>query len=283
MREGGVRMQKYLARNWGKLLTYFFLLLGVYIMVVPFAWMIFTSFKTYSEAMQVPIKWLPETLNLENYRKILSMNIGRYYVNTIIVTIAITIAQLITASMAAYAFARIDFPFKNALFALVLCMLMIPSQMTLIPKYAMCNNLGLTNSLWGIIVPNMFSVTVTFFLRQSFLTLPTELEDAARIDGCSYARSFSHILCPLMGNAFLALGIYTIVFNWNDLLWPLLVIDSEKMRVLSVGIAAMREEHVYTRHLMMTAGVLSTAPLIAIFVLGQKKFINGIALSGIKG
>ena len=101
MREGGVRMQKYLARNWGKLLTYFFLLLGVYIMVVPFAWMIFTSFKTYSEAMQVPIKWLPETLNLENYRKILSMNIGRYYVNTIIVTIAITIAQLITASMAA--------------------------------------------------------------------------------------------------------------------------------------------------------------------------------------
>ncbi len=282
MREGGVRMQKYLARNWGKLLTYFFLLLGVYIMVVPFAWMIFTSFKTYSEAMQVPIKWLPETLNLENYRKILSMNIGRYYVNTIIVTIAITIAQLITASMAAYAFARIDFPFKNALFALVLCMLMIPSQMTLIPKYAMCNNLGLTNSLWGIIVPNMFSVTVTFFLRQSFLTLPTELEDAARIDGCSHLRIYLKIALPLSTSILVAMGILTVLYAWNDLLWPIIVTSSDKSRVLSVFIAAIKGEHNNKLPLLMAGGTLSVMPMIVCFILGQKYFVTAITMTGLK-
>lgn len=282
MREGGVRMQKYLARNWGKLLTYFFLLLGVYIMVVPFAWMIFTSFKTYSEAMQVPIKWLPETLNLENYRKILSMNIGRYYVNTIIVTIAITIAQLITASMAAYAFARIDFPFKNALFALVLCMLMIPSQMTLIPKYAMCNNLGLTNSLWGIIVPNMFSVTVTFFLRQSFLTLPTELEDAARIDGCSHLRIYLKIALPLSTSILVAMGILTALYAWNDLLWPIIVTSSDKSRVLSVFIAAIKGEHNNKLPLLMAGGTLSVMPMIVCFILGQKYFVTAITMTGLK-
>lgn len=275
-------MQKYLARNWGKLLTYFFLLLGVYIMVVPFAWMIFTSFKTYSEAMQVPIKWLPETLNLENYRKILSMNIGRYYVNTIIVTIAITIAQLITASMAAYAFARIDFPFKNALFALVLCMLMIPSQMTLIPKYAMCNNLGLTNSLWGIIVPNMFSVTVTFFLRQSFLTLPTELEDAARIDGCSHLRIYLKIALPLSTSILVAMGILTVLYAWNDLLWPIIVTSSDKSRVLSVFIAAIKGEHNNKLPLLMAGGTLSVMPMIVCFILGQKYFVTAITMTGLK-
>ena len=282
MREGGVRMQKYLARNWGKLLTYFFLLLGVYIMVVPFAWMIFTSFKTYSEAMQVPIKWLPETLNLENYRKILSMNIGRYYANTIIVTVAITIAQLITASMAAYAFARIDFPFKNALFALVLCMLMIPSQMTLIPKYAMCNNLGLTNSLWGIIVPNMFSVTVTFFLRQSFLTLPTELEDAARIDGCSHLRIYLKIALPLSTSILVAMGILTVLYAWNDLLWPIIVTSSDKSRVLSVFIAAIKGEHNNKLPLLMAGGTLSVMPMIVCFILGQKYFVTAITMTGLK-
>ena len=232
--------------------------------------------------MQVPIKWLPETLNLENYRKILSMNIGRYYVNTIIVTIAITIAQLITASMAAYAFARIDFPFKNALFALVLCMLMIPSQMTLIPKYAMCNNLGLTNSLWGIIVPNMFSVTVTFFLRQSFLTLPTELEDAARIDGCSHLRIYLKIALPLSTSILVAMGILTVLYAWNDLLWPIIVTSSDKSRVLSVFIAAIKGEHNNQLPLLMAGGTLSVMPMIVCFILGQKYFVTAIAMTGLK-
>ena len=275
-------MQKYLARNWGKLLTYFFLLLGVYVMVVPFAWMIFTSFKTYSEAMQVPIKWLPETLNLENYQQILSMNIGRYYVNTIIITIAITVSQLITASMAAYAFARIDFPLKNAIFALVLCMLMIPSQMTLIPKYAMCNNLGLVNSLWGIIVPNMFSVTVTFFLRQAFLTLPTELEDAARIDGCSHLRIYLKIALPLSTSILVAMGILTVLYAWNDLLWPIIVTSSDKSRVLSVFIAAIKGEHNNKLPLLMAGGTLSVMPMIVCFILGQKYFVTAITMTGLK-
>ena len=268
----------------GKLVVHIVLIAGAATMLLPFLWMVLTSFKTYEEAVAIPIQWFPKQWNLDNYREVLDrMNFGRYMLNTVFVTAVTTVVQTFFCAITAYGFARLRFPGRDQMFFCFLCLVMVPSQMLMIPRYVMMVNFKWIDSYLALIMPHYVSIYGTFLLRQYFMALPKELEEAARIDGCSYARSFSHILCPLMGNAFLALGIYTIVFNWNDLLWPLLVIDSEKMRVLSVGIAAMREEHFYTRHLMMTAGVLSTAPLIAIFVLGQKKFINGIALSGIKG
>ncbi len=269
-------------RKAGKLLTYACLLLGVYVMLVPFIWMVFTSFKTFSEAMRVPIQWLPDTFNLQNYQKIFSMNIGRYYKNTIFITVFITAGQLLIGSMAAYAFARIRFPFRNALFGLLLCMLMIPSQMTLIPKYAMCGRLGLVDTLWGIITPNMFSVTVTFFLRQAFLSLPSELEDAARIDGCSRFRFYWEIAIPLSKSTLVSMGILASLYAWNDLLWPTIVASSDKTRVLSVFIAAIKGEHNNKLPLLMAAGVLSVLPMIAGFIVGQKHFVAAIATTGIK-
>lgn len=271
-----------LRRRLGKLLTYVCLLLGVYVMLVPFVWMVLTSFKTFSEAMRVPIQWLPEAFNLDNYKKVLGMNIGRYYKNTIFITIFITAGQLLIGSMAAYAFARIRFPFRNALFGLLLCMLMIPSQMTLIPKYAMCNRLGLVDSLWGIITPNLFSVTVTFFLRQAFLSLPAELEDAARIDGCSRFRFYWEIAMPLSKSTLVSMGILASLYAWNDLLWPTIIASSDKTRVLSVFIAAIKGEHNNKLPLLMAAGVLSVLPMIVTFIIGQKHFVAAIATTGIK-
>ena len=277
-------MTKRMNFSVSKLAVHIVLIAGAATMLLPFLWMVLTSFKTYEEAVAIPIQWFPHEWNLNNYREVFeNMNFGRYMLNTVFVTVVTTIVQTFFCAITAYGFARLRFPGRNVMFFCFLCLVMVPSQMLMIPRYVMMVNFKWIDSYLALIMPHYVSIYGTFLLRQYFMALPKELEEAARIDGCSYVRSFSRILCPLMGNAFLALGIYTIVFNWNDLLWPLLVIDSEKMRVLSVGIAAMRDEHVYTRHLMMTAGVLSTAPLILIFVLGQKRFINGIALSGIKG
>lgn len=266
----------------GKFFTYIVLLLGAYVMLIPFVWMILTSFKTFSESMRVPIQWLPESLYLENYEKILSMKISRYYTNTIYVTVAITAAQILFGSMAAYAFARINFPGRNFLFGLTLCMLMVPSQMTLIPKYAMCLRLGLVNNLGGVIVPNMFSVTATFFIRQSFLTLPKELEDAARLDGCSHFRFFWQIAMPLSKSILAAMAILVALYAWNDLLWPIIITGSDKTRTLAVFIAALKGEHNNKTPLLLAGGTLSVLPMITVFIIGQKSFIAAIATQGIK-
>ena len=268
--------------NVWNLLTYFILLLGVYVMLVPFFWMIMTSFKTAAESMQVPVTWLPKNFTWDNYEKVLSMNIGRYYLNTIIVTVCITLGQIIIGSMAAYAFARIEFPGKNFLFGLIMCMLMIPSQMTLVPKYAICLKLGLTDSLAGIIVPNLFSVTVTFFVRQSFLTLPKDLEDAARIDGCSHLRFFFKIAMPLSKSILISMGILVVLYAWNDLLWPIIITGSDRNRTLAVFIAAIKGEHSNKTPTLLAAGTLSVLPMILIFLIGQKHFVSAITTTGIK-
>lgn len=268
--------------NIGRLFTYIVLLLGAYIMLVPFVWMVLTSFKTFSESMRVPITWLPDSLYLENYKTILNLNISRYYANTIFVTVAITAAQILIGSMAAYAFARVKFPGRNFLFGLTLCMLMVPSQMTLIPKYAMCLRFGLVNNLGGIIVPNMFSVTATFFIRQSFLTLPKELEDAARLDGCSHFRFFWQVAMPLSKSILAAMAILVALYAWNDLLWPIIVTGSDKTRTLAVFIAALKGEHNNKTPLLLAGGTLSVLPMILVFIFGQKHFIAAIASTGIK-
>ena len=279
-----MRMKNSARLRAGKLIIHAVLILGAFTMLLPYVWMFLTSFKTYEEAVAVPPVWFPAHWSLDNYREVLDrLNFGRYFLNTLVVTTLTTVVQLFFCSITAYGFARLHFPGRDLIFFGFLCLLMVPSQMLLIPRYIMMTRLGWIDSYLALIAPHYVSIYGTFLLRQYFMSLPREMEDAAKIDGCSYGKIYLLILNPLMTNAYLALAIYTIVFNWNDLLWPLMVIDSEKMRVLSVGIAAMRDENVIMRHLTMTAGVLATTPLIAMFVFGQKKFINGIALSGIKG
>ncbi len=260
------------------------LLLGTVTMLLPFLWMLLASFKTYQEVMHIPIIWLPSSWNLDNYVEVLgNMHFGRYFFNTLVVTFLTTAIQLTFCALTAYGFSRLRFPGRDAIFFGFICLLMVPTQMLIVPRYIMMVKFHWLDSYAALIIPHFISIYGTFLLRQYFMALPRDLEDAAKIDGCGYIQIFLQVLMPLMTNACLALVVYTVVFNWNDLLWPLLVLNSEKLRTLAIGIASMRDEHTVARHLMMTAGVISTFPLILVFAFGQKKLIESMALSGIKG
>jgi multiple sugar transport system permease protein len=253
-------------------------------MLLPFLWMLTMSFKNYREATAIPIIWFPAKFSFDNYIQVLnSFNFGRYIINTIFVTILTTVVQLFFCSITAYGFSKFRFPGRDIMFFLFLCLLMVPGQMVLLPRYFMIIRFQWIDTYRGLIVPHYVSIYGTFLLRQYFMSLPQDLVDSAKIDGCSYIRIYGNILLPLMTNALIALTIYTVVYNWNDLLWPLMVIDSDKMRTLAVGIASLRDKEFDERHLQMTAGVLAMAPLIFSFLVGQKYFIKSIALSGIKG
>lgn len=269
----------------GKLLLYLLLSLVAFTMLMPFVWMLLMSFKTYAEATAIPLKVLPSRVTLDNFRQVLmQMNFALYMRNTLFVTSVTTVVQLFFCSLTAYGFSRFRFPGRDALFFLFISLLMVPAQMVMIPRYFMMVQFRWIDSYKALIVPHYVSIYGTFLLRQYFMALPQELVDSAKIDGCSYVRIYTSILMPLMTNALLALAVYTVVYNWNDMMWPLMVIDSNKMRVLSVGIAAMRNDNVIdSRHLQMTAGTLAVLPLVIGFLIGQKYFINSIALSGIKG
>lgn len=250
----------------------------------PFIWMLLTSLKTYEETIQVPLRWLPDTLQFVNF-KIVN---DKYpflilYKNTIIVVVATVISQVLFASMAAYAFARLNFPFKNILFLLMLSLLMVPGQIFLIPQYQIIVNLNLNDTLTALVLPHMFSVFGVFLLRQFFAAIPQELEDAARIDGCSNFRIYWQIMMPLVVPGLVAMGILTMINSWKELLWPLIVNSSIDKMTLSAGLANLIGEHTTYYEQVMAGAVISVLPMIIIFAFFQRKFVEGIAQTGIKG
>lgn len=268
----------------GKILLVSLLSLGSIVMVFPFIWMVLTSFKTFAESVALPIVWFPSEWNFSNYAEVLEkLDFITYYKNTIIYTAVVLFGQLFLCSLAGYSFARLNFRFKNVIFFLILAVLMVPPQMTLIPRYQMMNYLGWVDTYKGLIIPIIPSAYGTFFLRQFFMTLPRELEDSAKIDGCSYFRIYWNIMLPLCTSALVAYGIITAIATWNDLLWPLIVTNSNSMRVLSVAMACLQGQNGTKYQLLMAASVLSTIPTLIAFIFGQKHFIKGIALTGIKG
>jgi multiple sugar transport system permease protein len=269
--------------SFGSIVSQTILVLGLLVMLIPFVWMFLTSFKTFPETMQIPIKWLPSKFSFTNYLQVLQrLNFSKYYLNTIFVTVIITSAQVFFCSLAAYAFARLEFPGRDIIFFAILSVLMVPIQMTLIPNYILMNNLGWIDTFLALTVPHFASAYGTFFLRQFFMTIPGELEDSAKIDGCSYFRIYWNILLPLCGSAIAAFAIFTVLWAWNDLLWPLIMTSSDAQRLLSVGIATLQGQHATEYHLLMAASVMATVPMIIMFIVGQKNFISGIAITGIK-
>ncbi|MDR1174964.1 MAG: carbohydrate ABC transporter permease [Treponema sp.] len=263
--------------------AYFVLALGSAIMIIPFIWMILTAFKTYAETLIIPIKWLPSGFYLNNFSEVLRrLNFGRYYLNTIVVTVSITVLQALFCSMAAYGFARLKFPGRNVLFFILLSMLMIPQQMTLIPSFVLLSRLKWIDTYYALIIPHLFSAYGTFFLRQYFLSLPGELEEAAIIDGCSRPGIYWRILMPLCGTALAAFAVFTILWAWNDLMWPLIMTSRDSVRVLSVGIATLLGQYSTRNNLLMAASMLATMPMIALFIFLQRQFIAGIAVTGLK-
>ena len=280
-------MQKTLHRkklSGGKAAVYLVLILGCFITLAPFLWMFLTSFKTQVEAVSIPPSILPRSWNPNAYLTLSDkLPFWRMYGNTVLTAVIIVTAQLSLCSLAGYAFARIKFPGRDALFVLCLAVLMIPSSFLILPQYLTIQKMGLLNTLRAIFLPNLFSAFGTFLMRQFFLAIPQELEDAARIDGCSHGRIFLQIMLPLVKPGLVSLGVLTLRFAWNNLMWPMIVNTSPDKMTLAAGLSYLQGQYVTDYPSIMAGALLSIIPLIIIYAIFQKQFIEGIALTGIKG
>ena len=266
------------------LIVHLILLAGTIIVVFPFLWMILTSFKTNGEAMQIPPTILPTEWVTDSYQEILTaIPFATVYMTTIISAVVTTAVQVAFCAMAAYAFARIEFPFKNIIFVLLLSVLMVPGQIFLIPQYLIVQKLGLLDTLPALMLPNLFSAFGTFLLRQFFMSLPKELEEAAVLDGCSRYQIFGKIMLPLVKPGIVALVIFTAKFAWNDFMWPMIVNTSTDKMILGPALATLQGQYTTQYPMQMAGAVLAVVPLVILFFIFQKQFIEGVAQSGIKG
>ena len=270
--------------KWGHLIVYLILIMGIVVTILPFAWMVLTSLKGQTEAIRVPPVIFPEVLRFENYTKVFEkIPFARMYMNTIINAVVVVIMQLLLCSLAAYAFGRIKFPGRNVIFGVLLAVLMVPSSFFILPQYLIIQKMGLLNTIPALFIPNLFSAFGTFLLRQFFMALPDEIEDAARLDGCNHFMIYSRIMLPLIRSGLVALGILTLRFAWNDLMWPLIVNTSTEKMTLSAGLSFMQGQYATDYPTMMAGAVMAVLPLLILFAIFQKQFIEGVAMSGIKG
>lgn len=265
-------------------LSFIVMALASVLMLLPFAWVLFSSFKTYRETVQLPISFLPKSFaNLSNYSELLvRLNFLNYYKNNVIVALGILVPQIFLSSMAAYAFARIDFPLREPIFISLLVALMVPMQMILMPRYSMMIKFGWFDSFWAVIIPSIPSVTTTFFIRQQMLSIPKSLDESAVIDGAGHWRIFWQILLPLCKGSILAMGIMCVVFAWNDFLWPLIVLNSQGKYVLSIAVANLQGQNLTRDNLLLTAAILVSFPIVILFLSLQKYFVEGVAMTGLK-
>jgi multiple sugar transport system permease protein len=269
-----------------QLLAYIVLGLGAITTFLPFYWMVNTSLKSIGEILRYPPTFIPESFHFENYSLAFRLiPFATFFKNSGLVAITVSIGQLFTCSLAGYAFARLRFPGKNFIFLMYLSTMMVPFAVVMIPLYILMKNFGWLDNLTALIVPALVSVFGTFLMRQFFSTIPKELEDAARIDGCSYFRLYWTILIPLATPALATLGILTFMNHWNDFMWPLIVISRIPNKTLPLGLMMLIEQQAVKTpwHLFNAAGVFSIVPILIVFTLGQKYYVQGIVTSGLKG
>ncbi|ARJ04006.1 sugar ABC transporter ATP-binding protein [Cnuibacter physcomitrellae] len=253
------------------------------LMLLPIIWMMFTAFKPESDIVSYPPTLWPRELTIDHFIDVWNrIPFARLYVNTIVFAGGVTLISLLFDSMAAYALARIPFKGRAVVMVLILVLLMLPFQVTLIPLYDMLNGMGLTNTLPGLIIPRMTNAFGIFFLTQFFLSLPKDLEEAARVDGASEWRIYWGIVMPLARPALLTLGLFHFQYNWNDLLWPLVMSSSVETSTLPAGLSLFMGQHVVEYGLLMAGSLLSLVPVILFFLLIQRSFVAGIATTGLK-
>jgi multiple sugar transport system permease protein len=253
------------------------------VMLLPLVWMLLTSFKPEADIVTFPPRLFPRHVTLQNYIDVWHrIPFARLYLNTIVFAGCVTILSLILDSMAAYALARLPFRGRGVVLGLVLIMLMLPFQVTLIPLYDLLNSLGWTDTLHGLIVPRATNAFGIFFLRQFFLSLPQDLEEAARVDGAGEFRIYRQIMLPLAVPALLTLGLFHFMYNWNDLLWPLIINQDQAHQTLPSGLALFMGQHVVEYGVLMAASVMSLVPVVLFFLLIQRRFVEGVATTGIK-
>ena len=250
----------------------------------PFVWMFLTSVKTYEETIRIPLKVLPEAAQWVNYSIVSDkLNFPRLYMNTIVVTLLMIVGQMLIVTICAYAFSRLHFPGRDVLFLGMLALMMVPGQIFIIPRFRLMVKLGLTSTLAGLALPGLFNIFGVFLMRQFFSTLPRELDEAARIDGCSFFRIYWNVLLPLVKPGLTTLAILTMLNAWKDLMWPLINNSRADQMTLAAGLAMLIGEHTTYYEQVMAGAVIAVLPLIVLFVIFQKQFVEGIAHSGIKG
>lgn len=266
-----------------KVVIYTILLVGTVIMALPFIWMIVTSFKPLSEIHAYPPTFVVHEPTIKAYIKLFTLiPMGRYFFNSIFVASAITLANLFFCSLAGYAFAKHQFAGRDKIFLLLIGSLMIPWQVNLIPQFIIIKHLGWLNSYKGLIIPAMSTAFGVFLMRQFIKSIPNDLLDAAKIDGCSEFRIYWTIILPLVKPALAALAIFTFMMQWNNFVWPLVIIHSKEMKTIPLALSVLNSQFGDNFAMVMGGAVIATIPVIVVFILFQKFFIKGITFTGLK-
>ena len=268
--------------NFTKVLIHVILILVSITMLVPFIWMILTAFKTVTEATSVdPFVIFPKVWRTDSIKEVIrNMNFFVLYKNTLLMIFFRVLCAVLTATMAGYAFGRLHFKGRDFCFSLVLLQMMVPAQIFISPQYIMVSKMGMLNTIFGLVFPGMVTAFGTFLLRQGYMGLPNDLEEAARLDGCNIGQTFLYIMAPLTRSSMVALGIFTAVFAFKDLMWPMIVNTDKDMLVLSSALAKMQGQYASKFPELMAASLIACIPMIVLYVIFQKQFIEGIATSG---
>jgi len=269
------------SRKMTTFLTYAVLILGAIIMIFPFVWMILTSLKTVPESMKVPPTIFPAELITSNFGEAMkSLPFMNLYLNTGLMILFRVVCAVVFSSMAGYAFAQLNFRGKNLLFGIVLVQMSLPSQIFIIPQYQMVAKMGLANTIFALVFPGIVSAFGVFFLRQTYMGIPKEIGEAAYLDGCNQWQTFYKVMAPLTGTSVAALTIFTAVFAYSDLMWPLVVNSDLKMMTLSSGLATLRGQFTTNFPVLMAGSLLAMLPMVILYLIFQRQFIEGIASTG---
>jgi multiple sugar transport system permease protein len=270
----------------GYVLTYALLIFIALLFVLPLLWMLSTSFKPQSQWFSQSIEWIPRTFTLRNYERIFnnpSTPIGTWFLNSVLIASITTILVLAVDSLAAYAYARMEFPGRKLLFGLMLTTLFLPGIMFLVPNFLTIVNLGLLDNWAGVIIPALAGVFGVFFLRQFFESIPKELEEAAELDGANRFQIFYKIVLPLAKPALATLGILTFLGSWNDFLWPLLILRNPKLQTLPPGLNTLQGAYTSEYGVMLAGAVIVAVPVLIIYIVLQRFIVQSVASTGLKG
>lgn len=253
------------------------------ICLIPFLWMLSASFMAAGETGQFPPRFWPENFTTEHYRTLVDrLNLSRYFLNSVLISGAATLISLLVNSMAGYAFAKLKFRGKDGLFKVLMAALVIPGQVTMLPVFLMLKEMGFINTYWAILIPGMASIFGIFLIRQYALSIPDSLIEAARMDGATDFQVYWKVILPLCKPILITLAIFTFMGTWNDFLWPLIVLNDQEMYTLPIALANLMGEHVQDTELMMAGSVMTVLPVIILFIVLQKYYIQGIMMGGVK-
>jgi multiple sugar transport system permease protein len=278
--------RKRLHLNPGRVVVYGILIVGGFIAMLPFIWMVLGAFKTGAELRAIPPTFWPQKWTLENFKTIFNdedLPLGLFYRNSLFIATMNTLLVMFTSSLFGFIFAKYEFRGKPVLFWFILAVMMIPFQVTMIPSYLILVRLGLINTLWALIVGSALSPFGIFLITQFAKSIPTEMLDAARVDGASEWRIYWSVVLPQLGAALATLGMLTFMFNWNAYLWPLIILTEQEKRTLPIILNWYSTQHSNQIHLTMAASILVVIPILIVFLLMQRWIVRGITLSGLKG